>query len=205
MKLSTEHIQQHNNIVGFTPYPDLVRLNSLLDEYDKPGAVGIEIGCLHGRSSWTISKTVPAAKLVCIDVWDGFDSYHSEYSAEERIQWCYPSQQSFNTKEFFLSNVRDCQNIEAVQGHFPQVLANWNTPIDFIFIDALHKNPEDRLMIDFGLAWLKTGGTLCGHDYNPAENTIFPDLFENVSYLEKLLNQPVTLVPGSTVYSFKIK
>jgi len=75
-----------------------------------------------------------------------------------------------------------------------------------IFIDTLHKNPSDWDTIEYWMIRLKQGGILCGHDYYTIERdgfVSFPDVNENVSRLEKLLEQPVTLYQWSSIWSFK--
>jgi hypothetical protein len=44
---------------------------------------------------------------------------------------------------------------------------------------------------------------LCGHDYQD-ENPPWPDVYENVKKLEKMLGKTVTTYNKSTVWSFKI-
>lgn len=200
MKLTPEYIEQHNKIPGYVSLPCLNRLNFLLESYNTPNTVGMEIGSMHGRSSWLISKTIKSGKLFCVDVWQGNDTYNPNLSVENALRWNYPPKGTVNTKEQFLSNTSDCKNIIAIHGVAPDVLADWNTPLDFIFIDAIHNNPDNKILIEFGLKWVKPGGLLCGHDYC----NDWPDIVENVSMLENLFNTKVSCIEGSSVYSFKI-
>jgi hypothetical protein len=207
MILTKEFIQANNKIPGFTPLEDHIRLNELLHEFDKPGCVGVELGSLHGRSAWTISKTIPNGHLYCIDTWNGFDSHFNLHSEEECIESHYPLKGTFNTQSFFIENISDCKNIIIIKGQSPYDIINWNIPVDFVFNDADHENPVDRLNIDFWWKWIKPGGLLMGHDYNPGKDIkpeyIFQDIRDNVSYLENKLNQKVMFKGGSCIYAFR--
>lgn len=112
----------------------------------------------------------------------------------------YPKKGTVNTIEFFLENTKVCDNITAIQGHSPQVTVNWVQPIDFLFLDAEHSNPNDRENIDFWLPKIKNNGCIVGHDYSKN----FPDVIENVKFLEEKLSQKVQTFFGTSIWKFDI-
>lgn len=191
-----------NDIPGWFPDPHQKEIIKLLWKYNQPDSVGVEVGCLHGRSSYAISIAIHKGTLYCIDIWDGEDSYAYHCSDELIAQHNLPPKGSYNTKETFLANTKGRPNIVALQGSSPEVVKDWTQPIDFIFLDASHHNPNDRNNIDFWLPKIKPGGMFLGHDWH--ENREHPDINANVEYMENLLKQKVTIIPKTSIWYFTL-
>jgi predicted O-methyltransferase YrrM len=162
----------------------------------------VEVGCLHGRSSYAISVAINKGTLYCIDLWGGIDSYNPNFSDEVIAKHNLPPKGSYNIKETFLKNTEDRKNIVAIQGSSPEVVKDWTMPIDFIFLDASHHNPSDRDNIDFWLPKIKPGGMFLGHDWY--EDHRIPDVNVNVEYMEELLKQKVTIIPKTSIWYFTL-
>jgi len=193
--------QFSKNIPGYLSRSDIIVLNALLEPYANVDTIGIEVGSLHGKSSYTIAKTINPGILYCIDPWDNFESYDTAY--EKIIEFTnFPKKGTKNSLEFFLDNVQECKNILAIQGHSPQSVLQWNKPIDFIFLDGLHQNPNDRENIDFWITKIKKGGLFIGHDYYT--NGSYLDIKENIKYLEHRLNKRARTFKRSSIWSFQI-
>jgi predicted O-methyltransferase YrrM len=191
-----------NNIPGWFSGVQPLETFKLLYKYNYPGSVGVEVGCLHGRSSYIISVAINKGTLYCIDIWNGEDSYNPKFSDEIIAKHNLPPKGSYNTKETFLKNTEDRKNIVAIQGSSPEVVKDWTKPIDFIFLDALHQNPSDRDNIDFWQPKIKPGGTFLGHDWY--EDCRMPDVNANVEYMEELLKQKVTVIPKTSIWYFTV-
>ena len=175
-------------------------LFQIFSKYNQKDTIGVEVGSLHGRSSFVISQAISNGKLFCIDNWAGNSTYnHNLYDVDNPKG--FPPDGTFNTLEFFLENTKLCSNIEAIKGNSPSIVANWETKIDFVFLDCAHINPSDIINIIFWLPKIKKNGCLVGHDYSPN----WLDVIKNVRYLEKILNQPVSLYPDTTIWKFDIK
>ena len=190
------------NIPGWFPILQQILTINLLKKYNYSECVGVEVGCLHGRSSATIAKTIDKGKLYCIDLWDGRESYDPDYDDNMILLKHLPYKGLKNTLEIFLENTKDITNIIPIQGYSPECVSDWNKPIDFIFLDASHENPSDRNNIDFWLPKIKPGGMFLGHDY--FEDRIFPDVNTNVEYMEDLLKQKVNILPKTSIWYFNI-
>lgn len=193
-----------NNIRGFMSELELSTLDSLFSKYnEKDGAIGIEIGSLHGRSSYQIAKTISRGTLYCIDNWGGW-KLKSKFSEEENDKHWYPQEGSQCTLEDFLINTSDCKNIIPIKGNSPEIVKDWSKPIDFLFLDGSHTNPSDWDNIEFWLPKICTnGGIISGHDYW-LYNKPFPDIIANVSRLENILNQTVKHPTGTSIWYFDL-
>jgi len=174
----------------------------LLHKYNYSDCVGIEVGCMHGRSSYAISVAIHKGTLYCIDIWGGKNTYNKQWSDELILKNNLPHKECYNTKEAFLKNTENCPNIVAIQGSSPEIVKDWTLPIDFIFLDASHCNPNDRYNIDFWLPKIKPGGMFLGHDWYV--NKGFPDVNDNVEYMEDLLKQKVTIIPSTSIWYFTL-
>lgn len=193
-------VDLHNEIPGYLSGIQPAILYLLFSKYNKPDTIGVEIGCLHGRSSATIAYAINQGKLYCIDPWPGSPTRALGVDLEKAKSLRYPDHTMYNTLDVFLKNTSAYTNIVPIKGHSPSVIQDWSIPVDFVFLDASHCNPNDRENIDFWLPKIKKGGTFAGHDYH--EN--FPDVIENVSYIESVLGQEAKLYGNTTIWSFDI-
>lgn len=191
-----------NHIPGWFSGPHQIETIKLLCKYNQPDCVGVEVGCLHGRSSYAISVAIHKGTLYCIDIWDSKDSHDTSFDNEMITNNYLPPLGSFNTKETFLKNTKSRKNIVAIHGPSPEIVKDWTDPIDFIFLDASHHNPNDRDNIDFWLPKIKPGGTFLGHDWY--DRKVFPDVNLNVEYMEDLLKQKVTIISGTSMWYFTL-
>lgn len=128
------------------------------------GGVIVEVGPLFGRSTYAIANAAPHAAVYSIDTW-------------ETAPWIEKYRgKTGNVLPFgvdaFRTYTRDCANITPIKGFSPDVVADWDKPIDLYFEDAIHGNPGLKDNLDFWLRHLKPGGVICGHDYTLR----FPDV-----------------------------
>ena len=191
-----------SNIPGWFSGQHQTEVIKLLYKYNHPDAIGVEVGCLHGRSSYAISVAINKGKLFCIDLWNNVDTYNSSYTEADIKKYNLPHEGLVNTLQVFLENTKDRKNIIHIKGSSPSIVKGWTKPIDFIFLDAAHTNPSDRENIDFWVPKIKPGGTFLGHDWYV--DRLFPDVNDNVEYMENLLNQKVTLIPKTSIWYFTL-
>lgn len=189
-----------DEIPGWFSPPEQKEAIKLLYRYNHPDCVGVEVGCLHGRSSYAISLAINKGKLYCIDLWDGRNTHDESFPRNEKNN--HPFKDGVNTIEVFLKNIESRKNIIPIQGSSPSIVHDWSIPIDFIFLDAGHENPNDRDNIDFWLPKIKPGGMFLGHDWY--EDRRLPDVNLNVEYMEDLLKQKVTILPKTSIWYFKL-
>jgi len=190
-----------NKIPGYMTKEECAVLRTLFAQYNSAESIGVEIGSLHGRSSYEISHAIPLGKLYCIDGWDGYDSSSGEYTEEFYNFTNFPKKGTMTTLEFFKENVKDCKNIIPVKGYSPRDIKNWQLKVDFIFLDALHSNPSDWDNIKFWMPKIKAGGCLAGHDFY-SDRSQWPDVHDNVRQLETQLQKKVSNPIGTSIWYF---
>jgi hypothetical protein len=168
----------------------------------------VEVGSLHGRSAvcWAMTAK-PSVKIFCIDKWQGDETPTHNHSKEVCERNGFPFSKEFrNTLDKFTKNTKRFSNIIPICAQSPYEIENWNEPIDLFFLDASHRNPSDWENICFWKKFIKPGGRLCGHDYFAPNQTFtakWPDVFENVKRLEKMLKQKAVIGNGS-LWSFML-
>ena len=186
------------NIPGWLTEIEAMALYSLAYAYNQETAIAIEIGSLHGLSSAIIARAISKGSLYCIDEWDGGYYCSEEFKYDNGNDLDLPKLGLPNHKEIFLSYTKDFDNISIIQGISPGCVSTWSKPVDFIFLDATHTNPNDWDNIEFWLPKIKSGGRIIGHDYHPR----WPDVQENVRHLtDKLRQRPIIV---GTLWSFKL-
>ena len=197
------------DIPGYFSRTEQIEIIKLLYKYNYPECVGVEVGCLHGRSSITIAMTINKGILYCIDKWDGKVTVrpgHPWHGKEFINEHKLPRPGSVNTLETFVKNTESQKNIIPISGSSPEIVQDWLKPIDFIFLDASHKNPNDKDNIDFWLPKIKPGGMFLGHDWyeGAIQDRGFPDVNLNVEYMEDFLKQRVTIIPKTSIWYFTL-
>jgi len=170
------------NIEGIMLESELIQIKNWAESVPANGVI-VEVGSFLGRSSvaWA-SSCDPSVTVYCIDIFNIGDNHY----------------------EIFKKNTGNLKNIIPIKGKSPHDIMYLEIPIDIFFLDADHKNPSDLDNIEYFLPFIKKGGLLCGHDYTPGSGSILPDIEKNIKLLEKRLDQPVTLYPSTSLWSFNI-
>ena len=194
---------EYRKIPGYLNDEECRILSHLARGFNHPGSVIVEIGSLHGKSSEIIASAAFTAKVYCIDPWYGHDSSSNGISVPVAMSRGWPIPGTLNTLEFFKENTKTCTNILPMKALSPYRLNGWSTRCDMVFLDAMHANPSDRDNIDFWIKMVNPGGMFVGHDYYEIGGD-WPDVRENVIYLEELLGQHVTNPPNTSLWYFTL-
>ena len=112
----------------------------------------VEIGCFQGRSTRALAENT-TGWVWAIDPWK---KRPWDTEAVGDGDWLY---------EEFRKNMRDLNNVTALQMQSLAAATTFKTPVDMVFIDGNHDYEAVKADI---LAWrplLVEGGLLCGHDY----------------------------------------
>lgn len=132
----------------------------------------VEIGCLHGRSSFALA-TACKGHVYCIDPWNdpGYESWMGSVGS------VFP-------------------NVTGIREASPGA-ASLVPDVDMVFIDGAHD--YDSVIADIR-AWLpKTRVLICGHDYIPEEGAGFPDVAVAVNEVFGVEN--VVLAPDTAIWT----
>jgi len=146
----------------------------------------VEIGSLFGRSAVAWAKSChPSVNVYCVDM------FHN-----------IMKNPSYSFYEEFLKHTQHIPNIIPIRAISPYIFETKLPDIQFdlVFLDAIHRNPFDIDNIRYFLPKIKSGGILCGHDYDPG----WPDVVENVQLLEKELGVAAQITPQTTLWRFDI-
>lgn len=193
--LTQKELEHNLTIPGWFGEGDILGLSSLASQI-KNGTI-IELGSMHGRSAYCLSKSSPTSNIFCLDFWSGWMATTQDDIARPN---------SIDTFKSYITE--ECTNVTPIQV-FPdtKVTPLWEEPVDMVFIDTLHENPDDWNLIEFWLPKVKKGGIICGHDYYCPDNSEichYPDVVANCNRLEGILDKKVTIHQYSALWSFII-
>jgi predicted O-methyltransferase YrrM len=192
--MTPDEFKKNEEIPGWFGIGDIKGLSELASSVTD-GTI-IELGSMHGRSAYCLSKSSPTSKIFCLDYWSGWMCKTAD--GIERS----------NSLETFKSYTTECENVTAVQLFLDKKTEpSWEEPVDMVFIDISHTNPDDWNVIEFWLPKIKKGGIICGHDYYCEKNSKivhYPDVVENVARLETMLGKKMKLHDYSCIWSFVV-
>ncbi len=190
--MTPDQFNKNLEVPGWFSKFDIAAL-SIISTTIKNGTI-IELGSMHGRSAVCMSMSSPTSKIYCLDYWGGWMSKTADEIERP------------NSLEVFKSYTSAYENIIPVQLFIDKpTIPNWPEPVDMVFIDTSHTNPDDWNVIEFWLPKIKSGGIICGHDYYTIEQdgiVHYPDVNANVERLESQIGKPVTLYKYSCIWSF---
>lgn len=118
----------------------------------------VEVGSWMGRSTTALASSTTGV-VYAVDTWEGTPAEHSEI-----MKSLTPD----NLFKAFQHHTAELSNVVAIRKPSMEAVAGFNQ-VDMVFIDAAHDYDNAKADI---LAWkdkLKTGGLLCGHDYEYSE------------------------------------
>jgi len=78
-------------------------------------------------------------------------------------------------------------NVHLISQSSPQETGWWQSPIDLLFEDSTHQDPQLRQCLDFWEPFVKPGGIIAGHDYHPG----WPDVQKQADALARRLGNPL--------------
>jgi len=164
----------------------------------------VELGTMFGRTAVALAEGAPAsAKIYCIDYFDEYihKSPPSQGQGLVDVGFWQPDK-TYNTEIEFTKFTKDYTNIIPLKLDLSlKVYPYDKEPIDLLFLDCAHVNPNDLMNIIYFKSFLKPNSLICGHDYSNA----FPDVIKNVRTLEKIYKTTVTLYHNSSMWSIRIK
>jgi predicted O-methyltransferase YrrM len=135
----------------------------------------VEVGSLHGRSSYALGLDCPG-EVYCIDPWN--DAGWKSWSA----------------------SLAPLTNVHGIREPSPQAGVHVPDPVDMVFIDGAHD--YDSVVADITYWRSRCQVLLCGHDYVPfsalrGNEPGFPDVKVAV---DELLGDSVRVADGCAIW-----
>lgn len=184
---SVEKYKTHINLLNTYPCMmsiadknAMITISKLIPE----NGIAVEIGSrLGGSAKIILDYAKESIHLYCIDLeWKHTESINSitDDNAMELLRKSHPEILNFNsTYDYAKHLLKDYKNVTLIPGSAPYDFQYWNTPVDFVFEDSGHVNPQLKENLDFWWSKLKYNGIMAGHDYNKT----WPDIITEVQNL----------------------
>jgi predicted O-methyltransferase YrrM len=190
-----------NNIPGWMHPLEMEIISYWAKSLPSNGRI-LEIGSLFGRSTEVWRRfSDPSVEVYCVDLF--LENYIANHVVEsDSLSYPIPvKEKNYNVLEEFQKNVKDFKNFKFIQANLPRQINLYdNMPVDMLFIDAGHTNPNDWDIIKSLAKFLKKGGMITGHDYLE----VYPDIIENAKKLSTIYETNIELYEGTSLWSVKV-
>ena len=128
---------------------------------------GAEVGVWKGTMSYNLLRMIPTLTLYMIDRW-------TSYSKEEQERDGISEQRLYEDKVFKAAMKQALKRAQPFgKRAVPMVMESRqacesfeDNSLDFVFVDGDHSYEGVKEDIDIWLPKIKTGGYICGHDYD---------------------------------------
>jgi len=165
-----EPISYERKPVGNSRYPSMLWDNDQdalisLAQQLPANAIAVEIGSRLGGSALSIMQNAPRIKrLYCID--NGWK--YGDDCSEWALSWIrqqHGIDEHARTFDYASQILKPYPAARLLAFDSPYDLGWWTEPVDFIFEDSAHENPQLRDNLAFWVPKVKSGGIIAGHDY----------------------------------------
>ena len=188
-------------ILGWMLPGDLRALKYLCQSVPTCGII-VEIGSYMGKSAVCFAEnSKPTVNIYCIDTFDEERIVNHKYDEESCKLYDLPFNGTYNLHELFLENTKGYSNIHMIRGYSPQEIQYDKGPIDLLFLDASHTNPNDLENLSYFMRFMSDEATIAGHDYDPVK---YPDVVENVHALEQLFETEAIFFDDSSIWAIRV-
>jgi len=154
---------------------------------------GVEIGVFKGEMSAALLRAMPDLDLLMVDSWEGDGAAYDGDSGDWHAKLSSASQDAFyeyaRDRVAFAGNRAQIARMRSLEAS--KTIAD--ATLDFVFIDADHSYDGCKADIEAWAPKVKSGGWLCGHDY---ENTAFPKFGVTQAVTEYLNRTKLSLELG---------
>lgn len=117
---------------------------------------GAEIGVRRGEHAELMCRTVPGLELICVDPWLPQPGYLDKSNTSDKMRQYYEEAIKRLTPY-------GCTIIEHVSSVASTMVPDRS--LDFVYIDANHREAFVRYDLEVWLPKVRSGGILAGHDY----------------------------------------
>jgi len=117
--------------------------------------VGVEIGVLYGKNSYSILSNLSIKKLYLVDPYQTYNEEINIYDRNNKdFEQAYQLLKSFQNKCFIIKPSEDA--VTEIQSN-----------LDFVYIDGNHDYEHVKKDIELYYQKVRPGGVIGGHDFRP--------------------------------------
>lgn len=180
-----KHIDHINHLATYPCMMSIADKNAMITiaKLIPENGIAVEIGSrLGGSAKLTLDHAKKSIHLYCIDVeWkfpDVFNAIRDDKSLD-LIRASHPEILNYkSTYDYALHLLKNYDNVTLLPGSAPYDFQYWDTPVDFVFEDSSHENPQLKDNLDFWWDKLKYNGVMAGHDYSQRWSDIIKEVNE---------------------------
>ena len=162
-------------------------------------SIAVEVGSRLGGSARAIIDHAPRIKrLYCIDPeWKGNSHNGISDPWMDNLRGFWQLDRFQTCLQFAEHYMRDRPQVRLLPFSSPDDIRWWREPVDFMFEDSSHENPQLRDTLDFWVPLVKSGGIIAGHDYSRSN---WPEVAQEADALAQRLGTDLHVLGGSTIW-----
>ena len=162
-------------------------------------SIAVEVGSRLGGSARAIIDHAPRIKrLYCIDPeWKGNSTNGISDPWMDNLRGFWQLDRFQTCLQFAEHYMRDRPQVRLLPFSSPDDIRWWREPVDFMFEDSSHENPQLRDTLDFWVPLVKSGGIIAGHDYSRSN---WPEVAQEADALAQRLGTDLHVLGGSTIW-----
>ena len=182
MRIASKIMDGAANWLGQSPVPypalmhraDLLLYRRIASMVPSNGTI-MEVGSRWGGSAKGLLDVLdPSINLHCVDIkWksDLLGPNNPLCPSAPKEEWITQHWgmnamlDSMTAIDWIRQFLSEHPNVTLHAAENPNDMSWWSTPLDMLFEDAWHWNPQLRTSLDFWVPWVKSGGIIAGHDY----------------------------------------
>jgi len=153
-------------------------------------AIAVEVGSRLGGSARAIIDHAPSIKrLYCLDPdWKGNSTHGINDPWMDNLRGFWQLDRFQTCLQFAEHYMSDRPQVRLLPFSSPDDIVWWREPVDFMFEDSSHVNPQLRDTLDFWVPLVKSGGIIAGHDYARHWTTVVQEVDLLAAKLDAQLN-----------------
>lgn len=163
-----------------------------------------EVGTLIGDTAKHFAKSVPRAKVLCVDTW--FAASADAAGAHNLNDDLFSKFKDNCRSEIASGRIQPWRGLSSVVADLTANRTNMRGQFDLVYLDAGHSYEEVKADIEAWLPLLRDGGILCGHDFDNVDSEdsiMFPGVRKAV---EEAFGDDFERPPaGSSVWAHVVK
>jgi predicted O-methyltransferase YrrM len=169
-------IEINKTIEGWMTDDELVYLRELAQNVPANGTI-VEIGTYAGKSTLSLATFCPdGVHVYCFDMW---------------LSVVYKPKHPVFYQFIEMIDKLQLNNVIVLNDMSPP--SKWTTPVDLVFIDAIHEYKDVVEDIKFWEKHLNSEGVMCGHDYASDHEEVMRAVKDEARRMNKMIEVHETI------------